>query len=180
MPNQLLHFAKAMRHQPTAAENALWRQLRSNRLLGHKFKRQQPIGNYIVDFVCFEQRLIVEVDGGQHVDNASGDSDRSAWLASQGFRVLRFWNDDVLTKETDVLEAIIGALRSLPLPNPSSGLAHGTRALIGLRANGSQATLFAHRWRGALRPPSSQTHQMMTRLSGATYILSPGLTPYAW
>jgi len=119
MANRLLHFAKTMRHQPTDAENALWRQLRASRLFGHKFKRQQPLGNYIVDFVCFEQRLIVEIDGGQHADNAAADSERSAWLASQGFRVLRFWNDEALTKEVAVLDAIISALQISPHPNPS-------------------------------------------------------------
>ena len=119
MKGRLLQFAKAMRHQPTDAETALWRRLRAGRLLGFKFKRQQPLGPYILDFVCFEQRLAVEVDGGQHADFVQADAERSRWLEQQGFRVLRFWNDEVFMRENDVLETILGALREQPLsPTP--------------------------------------------------------------
>lgn len=88
--------AKALHKRMTDAEQFLWRQLRAHRLVEAKFKRQQPIGPYIVDFVCFEARLVIEVDGGQHQD-CNTDRIRDAWLESQGFRVLRFWNHEVLT-----------------------------------------------------------------------------------
>lgn len=107
--NPLLH-AKRMRRSATDAEAKLWRALRAGRLAGWKFRRQQPIGRYIVDFVCFEQRLVVEVDGGQHLDAQLSDASRTVWLESQGFRVLRFWNDDVLLRNNLVLEEILRAL----------------------------------------------------------------------
>jgi very-short-patch-repair endonuclease len=85
-----------MRHTSTEAEARLWWHLRAARLNGLKFRRQQPIGDYIVDFVCFERKLIVEVDGSQHLDVIARDDARTAWLESIGFTVLRFWNDEVL------------------------------------------------------------------------------------
>ncbi|MES2270723.1 MAG: endonuclease domain-containing protein [Pseudomonadota bacterium] len=98
-----------MRSHPTEAERKLWMLLRGKRLTGFKFKRQQPIAPYIVDFVCFEQRVIVEVDGSQHVGSAY-DAKRDDWLKSQGFKVLRLWNNDVLNNEEGVLAAIMAAL----------------------------------------------------------------------
>ena len=87
---------------------------------GFKFKRQMPIGRYIVGFVCFERKLIIEVDGGQHADNAS-DAQRDAWLEGQGFHIQRFWNNDVLNNTKGVLETIVGALdRRAPNPSPGS------------------------------------------------------------
>ena len=105
-----LSHARRMRHAPTDAESRLWRNLRAGRLVGYKFRRQQPLGRFILDFVCFEQRLIVEVDGGQHVEARVVDASRTAWLESQGYRVLRFWNDDVLLRTNLVLEEILRAL----------------------------------------------------------------------
>ena len=96
MPHTLLPFAKRMRYTPTEAEARLWWHLRAARLRGLKFRRQQPIGDYIVDFICFERKLIIEVDGSQHLDAIERDDVRTAWLESVGFTVLRFWNDDVL------------------------------------------------------------------------------------
>jgi very-short-patch-repair endonuclease len=84
--------AKALRSNMTEAERRLWR---AHRFRGTKFKRQAMIGKYIVDFVCFEKNLVIEVDGGQHADNET-DRLRTRWLENQGFRVLRFWNNDVL------------------------------------------------------------------------------------
>lgn len=110
MPQRLLSHARRMRHQPTDAEASVWRYLRAHRFAGFKFKRQQPIGPYIVDFVCFQQRLIVEIDGSQHQQNAEYDERRSRWLRSQGFTVLRFWNHDVLARADAVMEAILLAL----------------------------------------------------------------------
>lgn len=112
MPNPLLPLAKRMRHASTDAEARLWGHLRAGRLQGFKFKRQQPLGVYIIDFVCFESRLIVEADGGQHVERAEQDAARTAWLESQGFTVLRFWNDVILRDTETVLEAILNVLES--------------------------------------------------------------------
>ena len=95
VPEQHRDYARAMRADSTKAENMLWQAIRNKQLHGFKFKRQVPIGRYIVDFVCFERKLIVEVDGGQHADSFS-DRARDAWLQDQGFCVLRFWNNDVL------------------------------------------------------------------------------------
>src|SRR5712691_13269379 len=88
--------ARRLRQNPTEAERALWRHLCLRQLNGHKFRRQQPIGPYIVDFVCLETRLIIELDGGQHSTQTASDTERSAWLKMQGLRVLRFWNHEVL------------------------------------------------------------------------------------
>lgn len=113
----LLPLAKKMRHEPTDAENRLWSMFRAKRLGGHKFKRQEQIGDYIVDFVCFSARLIVEADGSQHADGA--DALRDTWLAAQGFRIVRFWNNDILTKPDGVAQAILAALETQhpgPLP----------------------------------------------------------------
>lgn len=102
--------ARTLRHDQTDAERAIWRQLRNRHLLGLKFRRQHPIGRFIVDFVCVEQMLVVELDGGQHVDLAARDGSRTQWLRSEGYTVLRFWNDDVLTAMDRVLEQIVAVL----------------------------------------------------------------------
>jgi len=81
----------------------------------YKFRRQQPIGRYIVDFVCFEAGLVLELDGGQHADQAAADLDRTRWLESQGFKVLRFWNNELLGNPEGTLQAIQSAL-STPHP----------------------------------------------------------------
>jgi very-short-patch-repair endonuclease len=104
--------AKQLRKNSTDAERALWRALRSRQLGGYKFRRQQPLGPFIVDFVCLESRLIVEVDGGQHNDTVQKvmDQARTDWLQMRGFRVLRFWHDEVLTQLDAVAQAIANAL----------------------------------------------------------------------
>src|SRR5688572_26628719 len=90
--------ARALRERPTDAERRLWRALRLRQMEGQKFRRQRPIGRYVVDFVCLESALIVEVDGGQHFEQQRGyDATRDAWLISRGYRVLRFSDRDVLT-----------------------------------------------------------------------------------
>jgi len=99
--------ARELRRQSTDAESALWRALRSRRLRAYKFRRQHPIDHYVVDFVCLDARLIIEVDGGQH---ANEDPARERYLREQGFRVLRFWNHDVLANTAGVLEEIAAAL----------------------------------------------------------------------
>lgn len=99
----------------TDAERVLWYRLRAGRLTQYKFRRQHPVGRYIVDFVCRSHRLIVEVDGSQHLDSAH-DAERDAWLHSQDFRVLRVWNHDVLHRLDQVLELVLHTLESPPLP----------------------------------------------------------------
>jgi len=113
VPNnpRLLGHARRMRREPTDAEVLLWRHLRAGRLTGHKFRRQQPIGRFIVDFVCFEMSIVVEVDGGQHLEAQAADAARTRWLEARGFQVLRFWNDDVLVRSEHVLEEIILVLQ---------------------------------------------------------------------
>ena len=118
-------FARQLRLRMTDAERLLWRHLRAHRLADAKFRRQQPIGGYMVDFVHFGARVIVEADGGQHNESAS-DRERDAWLAGQGFRVLRFWNDDILLRTDLVLEVIMDALRASN-PSPSVPLPQGER-----------------------------------------------------
>lgn len=113
-----LKLAKRLRRELTDSERALWRLLRSRQLKGAKFRRQQPIGPYVADFVCLEARLIVEADGGQHA-SAERDSDRDAWLSERGYRVLRFWNHDILGNPEGVLHAIAEALCA-PHPAPAA------------------------------------------------------------
>jgi very-short-patch-repair endonuclease len=98
--------AHTLRVDQTEAEARLWNRLRDRRLAGAKFRRQHPTGPYIVDFCCVERRLIVEVDGGQHSEADSGDERRSAYLASFCFKVLRFWNTDVLSN----IEGVLGQI----------------------------------------------------------------------
>ena len=106
-----------MRHEGTEAEKKFWLQARDRRLHGYKFKRQVLIGNYIADFVCLERHLIVELDGGQHDARRANDAKRDAFLASRGFRVIRFWNNDVLANMESVLNPVIEALKaSTPSP----------------------------------------------------------------
>ncbi|TCV84676.1 endonuclease domain-containing protein [Sulfurirhabdus autotrophica] len=92
----------------TEAEKKLWQHLRAKQLYGYKFKRQQPIGDFVVDFVCFEKKLVAELDGGQHADEVHviKDAARTDWLQSQGFVVLRFWNHDVLQNMDGVWDVI--------------------------------------------------------------------------
>ncbi len=90
--------ARELRRNMTDAEKRLWRELRLRQFDAHKFRRQFPLGPYIVDFVCLDARLVIEVDGGQHLDSPE-DRRRDAWLATQGFRVLRFWNTTVRLNE---------------------------------------------------------------------------------
>jgi len=99
-------------------------------LLGHKFKRQVPIGPYIADFVCLERKLIIEADGGQHATRITHDEMRDAYLQKRGYCVLRFWNDEVLNNQEGVLSVIVEALRhpsparcaSSPLPLGGEGI----------------------------------------------------------
>ena len=125
--------ARRLRKNPTEAERLLWQHLRLRQFGGHKFRRQQPLGRYIVDFVCLERRLVVEVDGGQHSEQgqAAYDAQRSVWLQQEGFRVLRFWDHEVLRQLEAVKEAIgraLGCVESPLLnPPPQGGRKRGQR-----------------------------------------------------
>lgn len=109
--------ARRLRETMTDAERRLWLLLRDRRLDGYKFRRQHPIGRFIVDFACVDVGLVIEVDGGQHCGNKA-DEERTKWLESQGWRVVRFWNNDVLTNIEGVAESILLALRAEESPSP--------------------------------------------------------------
>jgi very-short-patch-repair endonuclease len=111
---QLRDRAREMRAKPTPAERRLWSMLRGRRIFSFKFKRQHVIAPYIVDFACLERSLIIEADGGQHAESVS-DRCRDAYLRSKGFRILRFWNNDVLDNPSGAFEAIAAALHT---PHP--------------------------------------------------------------
>lgn len=109
----LTRYAQVMRHAPTDAEQRLWQHLRAGRLSGWKFRRQVPLlDSYIADFVCHDARLVIELDGGQHTEQARYDQHRDQELQALGYRVLRFWNNDVLVSTDAVLEHIAAALIS--------------------------------------------------------------------
>lgn len=114
MNKNLTEFAKDLRKNSTNTENHLWRYLRNRQVEGFKFRRRQPIGKYIVDFVNFEKKVIIELDGGQHFFQEEKDKIRDEWLAKEGFKVLRFWDNEVLDNTEGVLEVIRENL------NPSS------------------------------------------------------------
>ena len=109
---QKVNAARELRRKQTDAENVLWAALRSIRSDGVKYRRQHPIGDYIVDFVCLEKRLVIEVDGGQHNEdmNTEKDNERTNWLEKEGYHVIRFWNNDVLTNIEGVVYRIREAL----------------------------------------------------------------------
>ena len=121
--------AKEMRTEATDGEHRLWQILRAHRFAGYKFRRQVPLDFYVADFVCFAERLIVELDGGQHATSKS-DERRDAYLKAQGFRLLRIWNNELFTNEEGVANGMLNALQSPPLPNPSPA---GGEGLVGDR-----------------------------------------------
>jgi len=104
------NLARNLRRKQTEAERLLWFHIRNRRLDGHRLRRQEIIGSYIVDFVCLEQKLILELDGGQHVDTTEEDAVRTQQLEAYGYRVIRFWNNEVLTRTDDVLSSILDEL----------------------------------------------------------------------
>ena len=118
--------ARQLRSNQTDVERLLWSKLKDRQLSGFKFRRQLPIGRYIVDFVCRERALIVELDGGQHGSVTKYDSDRTRWLKHHGWRVLRFWNNEVAENLSGVLEVILAAVSASPssphpVPLPQAG-----------------------------------------------------------
>ena len=133
--------SRRLQREMTDAEKLLWRHLRMEQFDGYKFRRQHPLGNFIVDFVCLDAALILEVDGGQHADNSDSDDARTHWLQGKGFHVLRFWNNEVMgniegvklaiwnyLKGVEALHAAGGDSKFLPPPRPSGETpSHSTR-----------------------------------------------------
>jgi very-short-patch-repair endonuclease len=109
--SSLTGAARKLRRTMTDAERKLWARLRGSQIEGLKFRRQQPIGHYVVDFCCLDPKLVVEVDGGQHAAHAEKDAARTEFLERSGYTVLRFWNHDVLCDTDAVVERIWIALR---------------------------------------------------------------------
>jgi very-short-patch-repair endonuclease len=122
---RLTNFARAMRKQPTDAEAELWSVLRFRQLDGHRFRRQRPVAGYIVDFYCPSRRLAIELDGGQHADEAQAEADRvrTSRLNEAGVRVVRFWDHDMLRDTDSVVGEILRQLETVwPPPQPSPGV----------------------------------------------------------
>jgi very-short-patch-repair endonuclease len=105
-------ISRNLRKSSTDAERKMWSLLRNRQLIGYKFRRQHPIKNFIVDFACPEKLLAIEVDGGQHMERKKEDDERTQILETQGYRVLRFWNDQVLKETDSVFEVILKALEN--------------------------------------------------------------------
>jgi very-short-patch-repair endonuclease len=132
--------ARRLRQTETDVEMRLWSDLRSRRLNGYKFARQIPFGPYVADFVCREQKLVVEVDGSQHAQPGL-DQARDAFLHGHGYSVLRFWNDEVLREREAVLETILSALEGRLSPSPDLRFASAT---LSPRGEGTEALAFEH------------------------------------
>ena len=116
---QLTKTSRKLRSRMTDAERKLWFALRDRRLGAFKFRRQVPIGRYVADFLCFEFRVVVEVDGGQHAESAR-DARRDRWFSENGFRIIRFWNNDVLSNLDGVLAVLVTELNGTPHPTSRS------------------------------------------------------------
>lgn len=114
---EMRNRARQLRQNSTSFEQTFWKSVRAKRFSGYKFRRQQTIGPYIVDFVCFQAKLIVELDGSQHVERADYDRQRDDWLRLQGYRVFRIWNHEWVRQKNIVLEEIWNALQSPSFSN---------------------------------------------------------------
>jgi very-short-patch-repair endonuclease len=115
--------ARELRRNPTDTERKLWHHIRDKQIESFRFRRQRPIGKYIVDFICLEANLVIELDGGQHADQQQCDAERTKYLTSQGLHVLRYWNNDVMQNIEGVLKDIRAALmqRTPSQPSPQEG-----------------------------------------------------------
>ena len=115
--------ARELRRNPTDTERKLWHHIRDKQIENFRFRRQRPIGKYIVDFICLEANLVIELDGGQHADHQQYDAERTKYLTAQGLHVLRYWNNDVMQNIEGVLEDIRAALmqRTPSQPSPREG-----------------------------------------------------------
>jgi len=109
---KIMHQAGELRRELTSAEHKLWMQLRNDQL-SVNFRRQHAIGSYITDFCCIKKKLIIELDGGQHLEQEAYDNERTTFLSSKGYRVLRFWNNDVLNDLDGVMRVILEALEGV-------------------------------------------------------------------
>ena len=103
-------LVRRLRADPTEAEKALWQRVRAKQISGLRFRRQFPIGPYVVDFVCLKHRLVIEIDDGQHATQTAEDAARTGWLESQGFDVIRFWNNEALANTEGVLTTIVSRI----------------------------------------------------------------------
>jgi len=117
----LIQKAKELRRNMTEAERLLWHHLRAKQMAGFKFRRQEVIGNYIVDFACLKKKLIIEIDGGQHAENVEYDHKRTRYLERLGFKIIRFWNNEVLRNIGGVLQVILEQLSPPPTPSQREG-----------------------------------------------------------
>jgi len=118
MKSNFTDIARRLRKQSTNVAKLLWQRLKGRQLEGYKFRRQQPVGSYIVDFINFEKRIIIELDGGQHAIEKDMDKKRDNWLKVEGYKVLRFWNNEIFENIEGVLEVIRKKLLP-PSLNPS-------------------------------------------------------------
>ena len=124
---KLQHRARTLRNQSTDAERHLWQHLRGKQVAGHRFRRQVPVAGFIADFACLEAKIIVELDGGQHAQNAGYDERRNRLIEAQGFRILRFWDNQVFLETQAVLQEIMRVLESrAPHPNLPPQAGEGT------------------------------------------------------
>ncbi len=127
LPDDIRIWAREMRGRMTDAEALLWMLLRNRHIAGAKFRRQHPVGRYILDYYCVEKKLAIELDGGQHGEAADYDERRDNWLRSQGIRELRFWNNQMLAETEAVMEVIYQAVvenesnQETPLPQAGEG-----------------------------------------------------------
>ena len=145
LPEKILTFARELRTNQTDAEDLIWEIVRAKRFLGIKFRRQHPVGSYIIDFYCDSLKLAIELDGSQHADNVNYDEKRTAELSKQGIEVLRFWNNDVLVNTEAVLEAIFQRVlkldpKLLSSPSPLAPLPQTGEGNKSLAAQNSGAT----------------------------------------
>ena len=122
IPKARRDLARQLRQESTPFEQSFWQHVRGGRFSGFKFRRQQPLGPYIADFVCQQARLVVELDGSQHAEAGEYDRSRDAWLHEEGYRVLRVWNSEWSTQREAVLEKLWQMLQEGPLPSPPTPL----------------------------------------------------------
>lgn len=136
LPDDIRTWAREMRGHQTDAEALLWMLLRNRRIAGAKFRRQHPLGRYILDFYCIEKRLCIELDGGQHNETLDYDQHRDAWLRLQGIHILRFWNNQMLMETEAVLEVIYQTIIPVEIAaslTPSPSLASGRGSNITMK-----------------------------------------------
>jgi len=126
----LKRFKKFLRKSQTEAEGVLWYHLKNRNFQNYKFRRQHILCGYIVDFVCLEKRLIIELDGGQHVEKIEYDATRTLKLKADGFQVLRFWNNEIFNNMDSVLECVYEALNNTPSPAAKNAATSPTRGEV--------------------------------------------------